>query len=411
MAFIMDGLESESYDRVYSDRDLIRRIVAYFLPHRGAIVLAAGVLALNSISDAVAPIVVARAIDMVASQPTIGFISLASAGVLLVGSVAWIFNYIRQRLAARIIGDMVLQLRSDVFRHAVGHDMAFFDEHPTGRIVSRVTSDTQDFSNTVELVMDLLSQLLVVLVLTAYLVSINWVLTLILLAMAPLAVGIALSFRRLARTVTLNAKRTTATINAHMQESFGGIAVAKSYRQEQRLYRDFSRNNRLAYRVGLRRGIVLNLIFPLVGIAAGIGTGIMVFLGGMGTETAPLAVGLFASARAMTPGEWFLFLQAVGFFWWPMLGIASFYSQFQDGLSAAERVFALIDAEPAVQQIDDPARSRQGRSGESPGTLAGHITFENVRFAYSDKEQVFDRFSLDIPSGSTVALVGHTGAG
>ncbi|TVR68714.1 MAG: ABC transporter ATP-binding protein [Spirochaetaceae bacterium] len=414
MSFILGGLESESYDRVYTDRELIRRGAVFFRPHGGAFILVAIVLALNSISDAVAPILVARAIDLAASRPTTLFMAAAASGVLLVGVVAWALNYVRQRVAARIVGDVVLKLREEVFRNAVNHDMSFFDEHPTGRIVSRITSDTQDFSNTVSLVIDLLSQVLVVLVLTLYLAWINWFLTVLLLAMAPLATVIALLFRKIARRVTLDAKRATATINGHMQESFGGISVAKAYRQENRLYRDFKANNNLAYRVGLRRGIVMNLIFPLVGIAAGVGTGLMVFAGGLALETAPPAergfAALIAATRAMTPGEWYLFLQAVGYFWWPMLGIASFYSQFQDGLSAAERVFALIDAEPSVRQVD-----RSGEEDSSPPprdrTRSGHITFEGVRFSYSDKEEVFSHFSLDIPAGTTVALVGHTGAG
>lgn len=432
MAFVLDGLESESYDRIYSDRALIQRIGVYFRPFRGLILLTSIILALNSISDALAPILVARAIDLVSSRSTTSFILLAGAGVLAVGILAWVFNYIRRRIAARVVGDVVLQLRHDVFHHAVHHDMSFFDEHPLGRIISRITSDTQDFSNTVELVMDLLSQFLVVLILTIYLASINWVLTVVLLAMAPAAAMIALSFRRIARRVTLDAKRATAGINGHMQESFGGIAVAKAYRQEERLYRDFSRNNVLAYRVGLRRGIVLNLIFPLVGIAAGVGTGLMVLLGGMAVETwsmptglggpaAPIVAGiahLFASTRTMTPGEWYLFLQAVGFFWWPVLGIASFYSQFQDGLSAAERVFALMDADPAVRQQHrdslgtgtSPPAGAAGAPAATPGA-AGHISFQDVTFAYSDKETVFSNFSLDIPAGTTVALVGHTGSG
>ncbi len=415
MSFILDGLETESYDRTYTDGELIRRIAGYFRPFRGAIALVALVLALNSIFDAIAPVVISRAVDMVAARDTYGYIALMSLLVLAVGAAAWVFNFIRQEVANRVIGDVVLQLRRDVFRHAVHHDMSFFDEHPVGRIVSRVTSDTQDFSNTVALVIDFLSEVLIVLMLTTYLMTVNWRLTLLLLAMAPVAALIALSFRKLARRVTLNAKRATSTINSHMQESIGGIAVAKAYRQEQRLYDDFETNNDMAYRVGLKRGLVLNLIFPLVGIAAGVGTGAVAFLGGLGVTTASGVVGagsgaLFAGSAAgggMTPGEWYLFLQAVGFFWWPMLGIASFYSQFQDGLSAAERVFALIDAEPSVGQTDSVAMVR----ARGASHIAGALDFRDVTFAYSEKERVLDRFSLEIPSGQTLAIVGHTGAG
>jgi ATP-binding cassette, subfamily B, bacterial len=472
MSFILDGLETETYDRTYSDRDLTRRIVGYFRPHRAAMVLVAGVLAISSFLDALAPIAVSWAIDLVATRSTTLFIALLGLALIGVGSLAWLFNFVRQRVANRVVGDVVLQLRSDIFRHAVNHDMSFFDEHPVGRIVSRITSDTQDFSNTVTLVIDFMSQVLVVVFLTVYLMTINWWLTVVLLAMAPVAASIALSFRRLARRVTLDAKRATSTINAHIQESFGGIGVAKAYRQEQRLYDHFERNNRLAYRVGLRRGLVLNLIFPLVGIAAGVGTGAVLYIGGLGVNTAPAGSWLagilagagevvtraavvgtevaaagaaagtevavlgavaraIARAGAMTPGEWYLFLQAVGFFWWPMLGIASFFSQFQDGLGAAERVFALIDAEPSVRQTGstpggdggwprvsgenrpgDGGWSGDGGAGEKVASrMQGGIEFRSLSFAYSRKETVLEDFSLRVAPGETVALVGHTGAG
>jgi ABC-type multidrug transport system fused ATPase/permease subunit len=105
-------------------------------------------------------------------------------------------------------------------------------------------------------------------------------------------------------------------------------------------------------------------------------------------------------------------MQSVGFFWFPLLGIASFWSQFQDGLSASERVFALIDAEPKVVQsaaeaINLPLSSKNhGRKG-----LAGEVEFRHVHFSYNDNEIVLPDFSLTIAPGETIALVGHTGAG
>jgi ABC-type multidrug transport system fused ATPase/permease subunit len=94
-------------------------------------------------------------------------------------------------------------------------------------------------------------------------------------------------------------------------------------------------------------------------------------------------------------------MQATAFFWWPMISIASFWSQFQDGLSASERVFALIDAEPKVVQT----------SSRSLPQLKGNIEFRNLFFSYTEREQVLNDFSLKVPSGQNVALVGHTGAG
>lgn len=392
MGFILDGLETESYDRQYSDRDLLRRILNYFRPYSRQMVLVAIMLTLNSVTNTASPILISRAVDILAEKPSTTGIVLFTLGVLMFGASAWVFNYIRQLFSARVTGNVVLQLRQDVFDATVKHDLSFYDEHPSGKIVSRITSDTQDFAETVNLSLNLFSFVLLVLMLVVWLMTINPGLTLFLIAMTPLAVIIALSFRRIAREVTQQARRVTAKINAQIQESFSGIIVAKSFRQEPAIYATFASNNKQAYQVGLRRGITLVSIFPIMQVASGISTAILVYVGGLATR---------GNEAIMSPGEFYLFMQAVGFFWWPIMNIASFWSQFQDGLSAAERAFALIDAEPNVIQ-----------TGHEPvPKLNGRLTFNQVRFSYNEKEVVLPDFTLDIRAKETVALVGHTGAG
>jgi len=390
MGFILDGLDTEAYDRNYSDRELLGRIIGYFRPYARQMGLVAVMLALNSIAGTGGPILISRAIDLVAQAPSVGNTLLVAAGVLLLGVAGWTFNYVRQRTSARVVGNVVLQLRQDAFDATIGHDLSFYDEHPSGKIVSRVTSDTQDFSEVVNLTVNLLSQVLLVVILSTWLVTINAGLTLLLIGSAPIAVTVALSFRRVARQVTQRARRVTAKINAQIQESISGITIAKSFRQEHTIYDDFAVTNQQAYQVGLRRGLTLNTIFPILGLSSGLGVALLVYAGGLATRSGGLS-----------PGNWYLFMQAVGFYWWPMINIASFWSQFQDGLSAAERVFALIDAEPKVVQ----------EAAEPVEKLSGRIEFRRMTFTYGNEEPVLLDFSLHIRPRETVALVGHTGAG
>lgn len=397
MGFILDGLDTEDYDRSYSDGELVRRIVAYFKPHARQMWIVAAMLTFNSATSTAAPIVIARAIDIIADNPTLNAALLLAGGVLLLGVSGWVFNYIRQYVSARVVGSVVLQMRQDVFTATIGHDLSFYDEHPSGKVVSRVTSDTQDFAETVSLTLNLLSQVLLVVIISGWLLTINLWLTLLLLGMTPVAVVIAISFRRIAREVTQNARRVTAKINAQIQESVSGIIVAKSFRQESAIYDTFASNNRQGYAVGVRRGLTLISIFPIMAMASGFGTAVLVNAGGLATRSD----GFMASLGRVSPGEWYLYMQAVGFYWWPMINIASFWSQFQDGLSAAERVFALIDRDPKVTQT----------AAEDVGVLNGRIQFQHVTFSYTDKEVVLPDFSLDIQPGETLALVGHTGAG
>lgn len=392
MGFILDGLDTEDYDRQYNDKELVRRIAHYFQPYTRRMVLVAAMITLNSAAGTGGPIIVGKAIDVLTHDSSTQAILLMTLGILLMGASAWGFNYIRQYFSVRVTGNVVLALREDVFKATVRHDLSFYDEHPSGKIVSRITSDTQDFATVVDLVLNLLSQGLLVVLLTIWLFTIQPWLTLMLLAMSPVAVIIALSFRRIARQVTQDARRITAVINAQIQESISGITVAKNFRQESAIYATFAENNQQGYRLGLRRGLTLITIFPIMGLASGFSTALLVYVGGLASR---------GPAATVSPGEWYLFMQTVGFFWWPMMNIASFWSQFQDGLSAAERVFALIDAQPNVVQTGDEAVTK----------LNGRIQFQNVRFSYNSKETVLPDFSLDIQPGETIALVGHTGAG
>ncbi len=395
MGFVMDGISAEGYDRSYSDTALLRRIGRYFRPHVPVMLLVGGAILGTAALDALLPILVSAGVDRIAQDGFDRATLWSRAGGLIVailaaGVVSWTFNFVRQWLTARVVGDVVLTLREDAVDAVLARDLSFYDEFSTGRIVSRVTSDTQDFSNVVTLTLNLIAQVLQVGILVGVLLFIDVRLALIALTIAPFIVAAALAFRRIARFVTQQARRVLAEVNANVQESVTGISVAKAFRQEAATYRRFQEINARSYRLNLRQGLVFSSIFPVLGTIAGVGTALVLLFGGRSV------LGGDVSA-----GEWYLFVQAVALFWFPLTSIASFWSQFQLGLSASERVFALVDAEPRVVQRDD----------HRVGTLAGRIEFRGVDFAYVPTEPVLRGFDLTIRAGETVALVGHTGAG
>jgi len=395
MGFIFDGLDAEAYDREYSDRVLLKRIVGYFRPHLRAMVLVAVLIALNSLMDAAFPILIASSLNQLEGTANLGgsiwqrtaWLILA---IFLSGVLAWTFNFFRQRYTARAVGDVVLKLRRDAFDAVLARDMSFYDEYSSGKIVSRVTSDTQEFSNVVTLTLNLISQVLIVVIVVSILVFINARLALIALAIAPVVVYIALLFRRIARQSTTQARRVLAEVNANVQEAVTGIGVAKNFRQEQRIFDEFKPVNQQTDRLSLRQGLTFSSIFPILGTVSGIGTALIVYAGGMSVI-----------GGVVTAGAFYLFIEGVSLFWFPLTSIASFWSQFQLGLAASERVFALIDAEPRVIQIDHrPA-----------GRLQGEIKFQDLDFRYIPDEAVLTDFNLTIRARETLALVGHTGAG
>ena len=359
---IAGGLQAESYDRTYGDRELVRRILAYFRPHAGTVALVALVVALSSLAATVTPLVISRGINGLAGNTT-AQTALALAGLVTVlGALGWLLNFVRQRFAARAVGDVVLALRRDAMRAVLRRDMSFFDQHASGRIVSRVSSDTQDFSTVVTLSIDLLSQLVLIGVISIVMLVVNWRLALITIATGPVVVLVALVFRRIARRVMRQAQRAQAEVNAIVQETISGVAVAKNFRQEAAIYADFEATNNLAYRIQLMRVAVFGSIYPLLNTLEGLGVAAVVFVGGR------LVIG-----NAVSIGDWYLFVQSLVIFFYPITSIASFWSQFQQGLAASERVFALIDAESRVVQL----------AREPVERLAGRITFERVDFHYN----------------------------
>lgn len=392
MGFIMAGLDAESYDRVYSDRGLLKRILTYFLPNARSMALVTVMVVLNSVMDAAFPILISNGINRLEASGT----AFGTEGWLLVGAIllsgvlAWCFNYVRQSRSAIVVGDVVLRLRRDAFKAVLKRDMSFFDEQQSGKIVSRVTSDTEDFANVVTLTLNLASQVLLIILITGVLFYRDWRLAAITMLVAPVIVVIALAFRKIARESTQKAQRALANVNRTVQETMRGIAVAKNFRQEQTLYDEFTSVNQQAYQVTLRQGFIFSGIFPILFIVSGLGTVLVLYAGGLSAIDGRIAA-----------GDWFLFLQSVILFWMPLTSIASFWSQFQQGLAAAERVFALIDATPLVVQIAD----------EPAGVITGKIEFDRVDFSYVEGQPVLTDFSLTIAPGEMVALVGHTGAG
>jgi len=385
------GLEAEEYDRSYSDVELMRRIVAYFRPQGRKVALVAAMVSLVSLASTITPILIARSIDLLAGNPTLQLLLAAAAAVTVLGALGWAFNYVQQRYAARAVAEVVLALREDAFRAVMRRDLSFYDQHAAGRIVSRVTTDTQDFAAVVTLTIDLLSQMVLVVVISAVMLNQNVRLALITFILGPIVIGIALGFRRLARHAMQQAQRALATVNATIQETISGIAVAKNFRQEAAIYQDFQATNEQAYHVQVRRMVVFGSIFPLLNTVSGIGVALIVYVGG-----------IMAINGTITTGEWYLFVQGLTIFFYPLTSIASFWSQFQQGLAASERVFALIDDEPLVVQT----------AQEPVGRVRGEITFEQVNFNYSTgRNAVLNDFSLQIPAGETLAIVGHTGAG
>jgi len=384
-----EGLDAEAYDRTYRDRDLIRRMAGYFRPYLTPLVMSVLALVIVSGAGAASPIVVARGVDLMASSGSPRVTSTLVGLLFLLGLVVWGANWIRRRYTTRAVANVMLDLRREAFAASASHDLSFYDEFSSGRIVSRITSDTQDFAQVVLLVTDLFSEILEGGVLFLILARIEWHLIPWLLATLPVVFLFGVTFRHLARRVTRQGFRAMANVNSVIKEAVSGIAVAKNFRQEAAIYAEFDEVNRQSYRINIRRGLTLALVFPTLNALFGGGTALLIYAGG-----------LSAAQGLITVGAWYLFINSLDRFWSPIQNLSAFWSQVQSGLSSAERVFALIDAESALTQTDSQPVPR----------LRGEVEFDHLYFRYT-AQPVLEDFCLHVQPGENLALVGHTGAG
>src|SRR5690349_20458241 len=384
------GLNDEKYDRQYTDRELTRRILDYFKPQTKRLGFVLALVVVLAIIGAALPVVVARMVDLLKGEPSLTAISLVSFLLLVIGVGLWGLNWARRSLVVRAVGDVILDIRAQAFRAAAEHDLSFYDQFSSGRIVSRITSDTNDFGQLVLIVTDIASQTLQVVILAVVLLQTEWHLALLFFSFLPFIFAMAIGYRNLARRTTRHGMQAMADVNSTIKETISGISIAKNLRQENSIFQTFDASNEISYKVNVRRGFVLSLVFPTLNALGGVGVAILVYRGGLSVRDG-----------IVSAGAWYLFLLSLDNFLFPIMNLSAFWAQIQAGLSAAERVFALIDADPNVVQTERRDVPR----------LKGEIRFEDLGFRYSDKEPILTHFDLSIRPGETLALVGHTGAG
>jgi len=234
------GLEAEQYDRLYKDKDLLNRITKYFRPYRRQMVIVTLFLTLTAFTYAAIPLMTSIAITNLETNREPIYLVFIIISIFSLNCLAWIFNYFRQKYSSMVIGNIVLDLRQDANAAVLDRDLSFFDKNPIGKIVSRMNTDSRDFGQIVELTMQVLSSLFMIGLLLVVMFFINLFLALIFMISIPAFFIVAFTYRKVARRMTLLGQRALASVNAYVKESFSGIQIAKTFRQERKLYDKFT---------------------------------------------------------------------------------------------------------------------------------------------------------------------------
>ncbi|MFX0122549.1 MAG: ABC transporter ATP-binding protein [Candidatus Hodarchaeota archaeon] len=396
MGWIFEGIDREDQERKYSDWELVKRSVERIAPFKRPMIISTITMVIVTITSLLTPLIFANMIDTLQNPHITDLMLLMfiSAGFsyLFLYILSWIADYIINIQSAKFVPDFMVNLRADIFAALQNQDMKFFDQHRSGRLNSRVSSDASDYGVAISIVMTIAGQFLILILIFIVLAYINLPLALISALVIPILLLISYLFRRIARITSMSFRRAHAAVNSAMAESVNGIQVSKSFGVEAEILGEFKDINRRHFVAGFRRSISMGMFFPFVDLLSAIGTIVIL---GFGGQAAISGLGF------ITAGILYVFLTYLTRFFFPITQLVNFYSQLQAGFAGYERILQVIDSKPEVQDLGDIEVDQ----------IEGKIEFQNVDFEYVPDAPVLRDFSLVIPPGEKLAIVGHTGAG
>lgn len=327
-----------------------------------------------------------------------------------------LFNFLVKYLQIFLmvsLGQRVMKnLRLEVFRHLLHVRKGFFDKNPTGKLMTRVTSDVEAMNEllTSGLVV-FVGDLMILVGIVVFLLLVNWKLALATLSLLPLLFVALRIFREKITGLYRNERTIVARLNAFLQESLGGVAVIQLFRRQLYNAQLFSRINTEYFENSVRSVHVYASFFPFVSFLSMASKGIVIWYGGRAVI-----------GRELTLGELVAFLSYVEMFFGPLRDMSEKYNIFQAAMAASEKItgtlsepqspeYPAVTASATKPTTIAAAATRASAAAGHRAELMGEIEFRNVWFAYNDENWVLKDVSFRVGAGETVAIVGHTGAG
>jgi ATP-binding cassette subfamily B protein len=320
----------------------------------------------------------------------VGHVLVIVLAVYLVSAaLAWLAGY----LLNDVVQAIVLRMRSDVEDKVHRLPLSYFDKQPRGELLSRVTNDIDNLSQSLQQTMSqLLTSVLTVLAVLAMMLWISPLLALVALISVPLSMFVTGRVMKRSQGMFVQQWRRTGRLNSHIEETFSGHALVKVFGLQQEAERVFAEENDQLYEASFSAQFVSGLIMP-----------IMMFIGNLNYVLVAVIGGLRVATGALSLGEVQAFIQYSRQFTQPLAQVASMANLLQSGVASAERVFELLDApEEDVDGVLPPVPLEDRR---------GEVRFEHVSFSYDPAKPLIRDLSLVAEPGNTVAIVGPTGAG
>ncbi|MFC7361082.1 ABC transporter ATP-binding protein [Nocardioides astragali] len=313
--------------------------------------------------------------------------------VLAVYVAASLLSWLGGYLLNDVVQGTVLRMRSEVEDKVHRLPLGYFDKQPRGELLSRVTNDIDNISQTLQQTMSqMLNSLLTVFAVLAMMFWISPLLAMVALVSVPISMWVTGAVMKRSQGLFIQQWRRTGTLNAHIEETFSGHSIVKVFGRQAESERVFAEQNEELYEASYGAQFVSGLIMP-----------IMMFVGNLNYVVIAVLGGLRVASGTMSLGDVQAFIQYSRQFTQPLTQVASMLNLLQSGVASAERVFELLDApEEPVEEQGSPAAASDAH---------GEVHFEDVAFSYDPERPLITGLSLVAEPGSTVAIVGPTGAG
>jgi ATP-binding cassette subfamily B multidrug efflux pump len=407
--------EEEILGKAFEPR-LAKRLFSLVRPYRRYVVGSIVVLLLESVAQLAGPLLMAAAIDLLftkgrtgagpAARSVDGFfrffgIDLAAghgiewiAGLsILMAVLAFVFMVVMVAWTSQMGQGVMFDLRTQIFSHLQSADIAVFDRTPVGRLMTRLTTDVDALNELFTSgFVALLGDVAVLGGIVAILFALDATLAAITFAILLPMLWVTNWFRKGARDTYRDVRVKIARVNAFLQEHISGMNVVQLFRHEPVSRRSFADVNDAHRQANLDSIFYYSVFYPALDFLSAVGMASIVWYGG----------GEVLRGR-MTLGAVVAFLQYSKRFYRPLMDLSEKYNILQAAMASSERIFQLLDAQPAITAPADPVAPK--------GLLHGDVTFEDVRFSYKKGEEILKGVSFHVPPGRTVALVGATGAG
>ncbi len=387
----MSELEDDPTEKSY-DSKLLLRLLRYLRPYTGAVAVSFVLIVLMAGLDLVGPYLTKLAIDdHIAKGDAKGLLNIAVLyGVTLVLAFAVRFGqvFILQLTGQKIMLDM----RRELFGHIQKLHVGYFDKHPVGRLITRVTGDVDAVNELFTSgVVTVFGDLFTLTGIMGVMLAMNWRLALVTFAVLPLFFLVTDWFRRGARESFRDVRRWVAKLSAFLQENITGMSVVQLFRREARNSGAFAAVNRGHADANMRSIFYYAVFYPAIDILAAVAIAMILLYGGSRVLTGGLTLGALVA-----------FIQYSERFWRPISDLSEKFNILQAAMASSERIFLLLDTRPEIVAPERPVLLPEVR---------GHVAFEGVSFAYNPGEWVLREIDFAVAPGRSIALVGATGAG